>query len=95
MNKIEDAQNSLIEDLKNYPRVTHDPIGDARTCHKIQHYLFLSIIEGKSKSESVDWLYGLYKEQTDNESGLFRGRIDLLANTLYDFYHFLNNKQQK
>lgn len=92
---IEDAKKSLIEDLKNYPCVIHNPIGDARTYHKILHYLFWSIKEGKSKSESTDWLYDLYKEQTCNEEELFRSRIDLLADALFRFYTEIKNEEKK
>lgn len=90
MNAIEEAPKLLVSDLEDNPQSLYDPIGDARTYRKIQRYLFLCITEGRQKPDTVDWLYDLYKNQSDEEKVKFRSRIDLLANALYHFYEFLS-----
>jgi len=92
MNAIEEAQKLLISDLEENPQSLYDPISDARTCRKIQRYLFLCVTGGRLKADSVDWLYDLYKKQSEEEKDIFRSRIDLLANALYYFYEFLKQK---
>lgn len=70
MSKVEIAKKALESDLEDYPHALHDPIGDARTYRKILLYLFSCIVEGKDRAESKDWLYKLYKEQTDDEKAI-------------------------
>ena len=89
MDDVEKTKKVLESDLEEYPLALHDPISDARTYRKIKQYLFSSIIRGKDRAESKDWLYKLYEAQTDNEKEKFSSKIDLLVNVLYDFYYYL------
>lgn len=93
MDKVEIAKKALVRDLEDYPLALHDPIGDGRTFRKILRYLFSCVVERKDRAESKDWLYKLYEEQTDDEKNILISKVDLLANTLYDFYDYLKDER--
>lgn len=94
MNKdVEKVRRVLEDDLTDNPYILPDPIGSALTFRKIEKYLWVCMISGISKPDSVDWLYNLYREQTDDERIKFQQRIDLVANTLYDFFAYIKEEQ--
>ena len=91
---VEEAKERLKLDLQDLPNVFKDPIGDARTLHKLLDYIFVCILAGEPKSDCVDWLYNLCKDQNDNEREKFSSNIDLVANALYRFYDNLKKLNQ-
>lgn len=90
MSKIEEAKKSLKNDLDSHPSSLCDPIGDARTYHKILDYLFVCIEAKTDKAEIADWLYKLYKNQTDKQKEFFSSRIDLLIGALIKYNTYIN-----
>ena len=88
---VEQVKTILEGDLKDCPYTLNDPLGHACTYRKIRDYMFACIKNGVQKPDCVDWLYKLYKGQTDEEHSAFQTRIDLSANLLYDFYKTLKN----
>ena len=90
---VEQCREILRADLEDYVHVLPDPIGNSGTYRKIQRYLFVCITEGKDRVECKDWLYKLYENQTDEESNRFKSKVDLLANALYDFFNYLQQKR--
>lgn len=92
ISKIEEAKKILENDLENNPSSLSDPIGDARTYHKILNYLFICIEEKTDKADIADWLYKLYRNQTDKEKDSFSSRIDLLIGALIRYNSYINKQ---
>ena len=88
--EVENARKELENDLKNAPHVLANPLGSSVTSDKIHRYLFNCVVSNEEKANSVDWLYSLYKEQTDEEHDKFQQSIDAMAIALYKFYEYLN-----
>lgn len=89
---VEQCREILRADLEDCVYVLPDPIGNAGTYRKIQRYLFACVTGGEDRVECKDWLYKLYENQTDEESNSFKSKVDLLANALYDFFNYLQQK---
>ena len=88
---VKSAKEILVRDLEDNPLVSHNPISDARTYHKIKQYVFSCITEKVNIADCKDWLYILYEAQEEDEKTVFKSRIDLLVNALYDFNSYLQN----
>lgn len=82
MNKIDVAKNALVDDLKDHSSSLFDPFGDNRTCNKLLEYLFVSVENGLSKSDIVDSLCALYKDQNEEERYKFICQVELVVKAL-------------
>ena len=87
--EVETARKILVEDLKNAPHVLSSPLGHGVTQKKIHQYLFECVLGGVDKTNCCDWLYDLYKNQTDEEHDRFQLAVDSMAISLYEFHDFL------
>ena len=91
--EIELAKQVLIDDLSHHSSSLSDPIGDARTYNKLLDYIFLSIEEGLKKDQIIDWLYELYKDQTDAQKYKFSFQIDLLVRALIAYRTYIHKNK--
>ena len=88
-NEVENARKYLEADLSDNPYILEDPLGHANTNRKIKQYFFACVMSGEDIVNCKDWLYQLYGGQTDEEKYKFTLRVDMLVNTLYDFYSYI------
>lgn len=86
MNKIDVAKNALVDDLKDHPSSLFDPFGDNRTCDKLLEYLCVSVENGLSKSDIVDDLRALYKDQNEEERCKFICQVELVVKALMKYH---------
>lgn len=93
-NEVENARKNLEADLSDNPYNLDDPMGHAITNRKIKEYFFACVIAGEERVNCKDWLYQLYGGQTDEEKYKFVLRVDMVVNTLYDFYSYLQKNKE-
>ena len=79
---VESAKRALVEEIEKNHHTYANPFGNAASYRKILDYLYVCIMNNEYAADANEWLYQLYKKQSNEEKAVFHAQVELVSSVL-------------
>lgn len=79
---VESAKRDLVEEIEKNHHTYANPFGNAASYRKILDYLYVCIMNNEYAADANEWLYQLYKNQSNEEKAVFHAQVELVSSVL-------------